>query len=174
MPAPWYQMPQEMPEGHDYCITVHHSLEGSNWRSPSERSSMSPLSAAFDPSASPGAKLGVGSVAKVIRRTVAEGKGLSIINQLDGAMRQASPYTLGLLFTGCSLALLSQHMANQGMIMNKAQLPAWTRYTLNFLISLMVELATGLAVWSLGPNKTSITPQAGMSMKQAAVLSIVG
>ena len=30
-----------------------------------------------------------------------------------------SPYTLGLLLTGCSLALLSQHMANMGMIMNQ-------------------------------------------------------
>ena len=46
---------------------------------------------------------------------------------LRGIIRATSPYTLGLMATGCSLALLSQHMANKGMIMNQAQLPAWTR-----------------------------------------------
>ncbi|GAX79156.1 hypothetical protein CEUSTIGMA_g6596.t1 [Chlamydomonas eustigma] len=52
----------------------------------------------------------------------------------------ASIYTIALLCTGCSLALMSQHMANQGMAMNQAQLPAWTRYTMNFLLSWLVEV----------------------------------
>ncbi len=36
-------------------------------------------------------------------------------------------FSMAYLVTGCSLALLSQHMSNKRMIMNRAQLPAWTR-----------------------------------------------
>jgi hypothetical protein len=75
--------------------------------------------------------------------------------QIIMVMSGVSIYSIFLLFTGCSLALISQHMANQGMAMNQAQLPAWTRYTMNFLLSWLVEvlLITSKAVQSLQDSK---------------------
>jgi len=156
--------PQE--EGHEFCITVHHR---DNTMSKSHLDDTAPPMSSLDTTTG-GTALGWREKGWI---------------HLHGAMCHS--YMIGMLFTGCSLALLSQHMANQGMIMNKAQLPAWTRCTLNFLISLCIEIGT--AVWwrgrsapSSGPdgkdgnaslNKLRARPSR-MSMKQALALSFVG
>ena len=46
---------------------------------------------------------------------------------------------LVLLFTGCSLALLSQYMARLGVSIPRAQLTTWTRFTCKFLCSTLIE-----------------------------------
>lgn len=172
-----YQAIQD--EGHEFCITVHRRESNSNKSSPSHRAHMPFSGTNADGSIDGGSSSSIG--------IELGGRKEGRFRSMHGVMRQASPYMIGMLCTGCSLALLSQHMANQGMIMNKAQMPAWTRCTLNFLISLCVELGTAAAggwsrsrPWtaSMSSDRSSRTylsvPPPGMSMRQTLALSVIG
>ena len=62
--------------------------------------------------------------------------------------------------------------------MHQAQLPAWTRYTLNFLISSLVELVVASA--SAGQSSSVLpaamppSPRSVMSGRQRLLLSTIG
>jgi hypothetical protein len=58
-----------------------------------------------------------------------------------GSALRSLAVLLLLLCSGCSVALLSQHMGNLGIGLAAAQAPAWTKYTLNFLLSAGAEWA---------------------------------
>lgn len=85
--------------------------------------------------------------------------------QTPALLKLASPFALGLLCTGSSLALLSQLMASKGVSMPQAQIPAWTKYTSNFVLSALLEGASG---------SSGSSGHMPLTRKQAVIMVVMG